>query len=71
MINDIADTIADIPDAVKRSVYVDFLSDKFEIRRDILDERIGATRSKRLIEQKKARPDRGTGCGRNGETADV
>ena len=54
MINDIADTIADIPDAVKRSVYVDFLSDKFEIRRDILDERIGATRSKRLIEEKKA-----------------
>ncbi len=54
VINDIADTIADIPDAVIRSVYVDFLSDKFEIRRDILDERIGATRSKRLIEQKKA-----------------
>lgn len=54
VINDIADTISDIPDAVKRSVYVDFLSDKFEIRRDILDERIGATRSKRLIEQKKA-----------------
>lgn len=54
VINDIADTIADIPDAVKRSVYVDFLSDKFEIRRDILDERIGAIRSKRLIEQKKA-----------------
>lgn len=54
VINDIADTIADIPDAVKRSVYVDFLSDKFEIRRDILDERIGATRSKRHIEQKKA-----------------
>lgn len=54
VINDIADTIADIPDAVKRSVYVDFLSDKFEIRRDILDERIGATRSKRLIEHKKA-----------------
>ena len=54
VINDIADTIAGIPDAVKRSVYVDFLSDKFEIRRDILDERIGATRSKRLIEEKKA-----------------
>ena len=54
VINDIADTIADIPDAVKRSVYVDFLSDKFEIRRDILDERIGSTRSKRLMEEKKA-----------------
>ncbi len=54
VINDIADTVADIPDAVKRSVYVDFLSDKFGIRRDILDERIGATRSRRLIEEKKA-----------------
>ena len=54
VINDIADTIADIPDAVKRSVYVDFLSDKFEIRRDILDERISATRSRRLMEEKKA-----------------
>lgn len=53
VISDIADTIADIPDAVKRSVYVDFLSDKFEIRRDILDERIGATRSRRLMEEKK------------------
>ena len=54
MINSIADTVADIPDAVKRSVYVDFLSDKFEIRRDILDERISSTRSKRLVEEKKA-----------------
>ena len=54
MINSIADTVADIPDAVKRSVYVDFLSDKFEIRRDILDERIGSTRSRRLMEEKKA-----------------
>lgn len=54
VINDIADTIADIPDAVKRSVYIDFLSDRFEIRRDILDDRISATRSRRLIEQKKA-----------------
>ncbi len=54
VINDIADTIADIPDAVKRSVYVDFLSDRFEIRRDILDERIGTTRSRRLMEERKA-----------------
>lgn len=54
VINYIADTIADIPDAVKRSVYIDFLSDRFEIRRDILDDRISATRSRRLMEQKKA-----------------
>ena len=48
VINDIADTVADIPDAVKRSVYVDFLSDKFDIRRDALEERISATRAKAL-----------------------
>lgn len=54
VINGIADTIAEIPDAVKRSVYVDFMSDKFEVRRDILDERISAARSRRLLEEKKA-----------------
>ena len=73
VINDIADTIADIPDAVKRSVYVDFLSDKFEIRRDILDERIGSTRSKRLMEEKKAADrerERRAGQERSGSAGD-
>lgn len=54
VINDIADTIADIPDGVKRATYMDFCSQKFEIRRDILEERVGATRSKKLAEEKRA-----------------
>ena len=54
VINDIADTVADIPDAVKRETYLDFLSRKFEIRRDALEERVGATRSKSIIAEKKA-----------------
>lgn len=54
VINDIADTIADIPDGVKRATYMDFCSRKFEIRRDLLEERVGATRAKRLVEEKKA-----------------
>ncbi|MGI5846532.1 MAG: DNA primase [Candidatus Cryptobacteroides sp.] len=54
VINDIADTIADIPDGVKRATYIDFCSRKFEIRRDVLEERVGATRSKKLAEEKRA-----------------
>ena len=44
LINDIADTVAGIPDAVKRSVYVDAISDKFRVESDILFDRIRRTR---------------------------
>ncbi|MCQ2182254.1 MAG: DNA primase [Bacteroidales bacterium] len=44
LINDIADTIAEIPDAVKRSVYVDATALKFGIETSILFERINRTR---------------------------
>jgi len=44
LINDIADTIALIPDAVKRSVYVDSCSRKFNIEPEILFNRINSTR---------------------------
>lgn len=40
LINNIADTISGIPDAVKRSVYVKFCSEKFDIDSDILYARI-------------------------------
>ena len=33
---------------------IDFCSRKFEIRRDVLEERVGATRSKKLAEEKRA-----------------
>ena len=48
VINDIADTIAVIPDAIKRETYIDFMSRKFDIRRAALEERVSATRAKFL-----------------------
>ena len=54
VINEIADTVADIPDAVKRETYIDFLSRKFDIRRDALEDRVGATRAKNIIAERKA-----------------
>ena len=53
VINEIADTVADIPDAVKRETYIDFLSRKFNIRRTALEERVGATRSKSIFSERK------------------
>ena len=46
LINDIADTVAGIPDAVKRSVYTDTVAEKFRIDPDILTDRIRRTREK-------------------------
>ena len=46
LINDIADTVAGIPDAVKRSVYTDTVAEKFRIDPDILIDRIRRTREK-------------------------
>jgi len=46
LINDIADTIAEIPDPVKRSVYVEAASMKFGIESSILFERIKNDRIK-------------------------
>jgi len=44
LINDIADTIAQIPDAVKRSTYAEATARQFGIEVSILFERIGRTR---------------------------
>ncbi|MBO4433883.1 MAG: DNA primase [Bacteroidales bacterium] len=49
-INEIADTIADIPDAVKRQVYVDMLSARFKVDADVLFARIRNTRRKTVNE---------------------
>ena len=54
LINDIADTIAEIPDAVKRSVYVDATAVKFGIEPAILFDRISADRRKAREEARKA-----------------
>ena len=52
LINDIADTIAVIPDAVKRSVYVEMCAEKFGIESGILFERIGRTRESNLTQER-------------------
>ena len=49
-INEIADTIADIPDAVKRQVYVDMLSAQFKVDSDLLFARIRTTRRRTVNE---------------------
>ena len=46
MINDIADTIAQMPDAVKRSTYAEATAQRFGIEVSILFDRIGKTRRK-------------------------
>ena len=53
LINDIADTVAMIPDPVKRSVYVDTCSEKFNISPDILFSRIRRTRENMLLEERR------------------
>ena len=50
VIKEIADTVANIPDAIKRQTYINFLSRKFDIRRTALEERIEFTRKKILEE---------------------
>ena len=53
LINDIADTIALIPDAVKRSVYVETCSGKFNIESQLLFDRISRTRAEMLVSEQK------------------
>ena len=52
LINDIADTIAVIPDAVKRSTYVEYTAAQFGIETQILFDRIAAQRRKMLDDRK-------------------
>lgn len=54
LINDIADTIALIPDAVLRSVYIQGSGEKFNIDSSILFERVRKTREKILEDEIKA-----------------
>ena len=53
LINDIADTIAVIPDAVKRSVFVDALAQRFGVETRIIFERINADRRKMIDDERK------------------
>lgn len=53
LINDIADTIALIPDAVVRAVYIRTSADRFEIDEQILAGRVSRSRSDMIIADKK------------------
>ena len=53
LINDIADTIALIPDAVKRSVFVDALAQRFGVETRVIFERINADRRKMIEDERK------------------
>ena len=53
LINDIADTIALIPDAVIRAVYIKTSADKFQIDEQILVDRVSKTRDEMLIAVRK------------------
>ena len=44
LINEIADTVADIPDAIKRQVYIDTVARQFGIEADIIQGRVRKTR---------------------------
>ena len=55
LINEIADTVADIPDAIKRQVYVDTVARQFGIEADIIQERVRKTREKNHREERSAR----------------
>lgn len=48
VINEIADSIASIPDMVKREVYLDALSEKFGIRREALSGRVDSSVAKNI-----------------------
>ena len=58
LINDIADTISLIPDAVKRSVYVEACSVRFNIESQLLFDRISHTRTAMLVSEQKQREAR-------------
>ena len=55
LINEIADTVADIPDAIKRQVYVDTVARQFNIESDIIQDRVRKTREKQSLEERNAR----------------
>jgi len=52
-INEIADTIARIPDPVKRSVFVNAAADKFGVENSIIFERVKKTRLKLMEDERK------------------
>ena len=55
LINEMADTVADIPDAIKRQVYVDTVAKQFEIESDIIQDRVRKTREQNRTKEQSRR----------------
>ena len=55
LINDVADTIALIPDAVMRAVYVQTCAAKFDMEEQILTDRVSRSRTQMLLTEQKER----------------
>jgi DNA primase len=55
LINEIADTVADIPDAIKRQVYIGAVAKQFGIEEDIIQDRVRKTREKNRLDAAKER----------------
>ncbi|MBP5482642.1 MAG: DNA primase [Bacteroidales bacterium] len=55
LINEIADTVAEIPDAIKRQVYIDTVARQFGIEADIIQDRVRKTREKISLDERIAR----------------
>ncbi len=55
LINEIADTVADIPDAIKRQVYIDEVARRFEMEADIIQQRVRKTREQLHLSASKER----------------
>ncbi len=53
LINEIADTVADIPDAIKRQVYIDTVARQFGIESDIIQARVQKTRQQEAPRQRR------------------
>lgn len=74
LINDIADTIALIPDAVIRAVYVRSSADRFEIDEKILADRVSRTRTDMILadeKQKERERQRAAGMNRPAAQPDM
>jgi DNA primase len=74
LINDIADTIALIPDAVIRAVYVRSSADRFEIDEKILADRVSRTRTDMILadeKQKERERQRAAGMNRSAAQPDM
>ena len=73
LINEIADTVADIPDAIKRQVYIGTVARQFGIEEDIIQDRVRKTREAAQRSSRHEMPGQaghdGRGAGHDGRGA--